>query len=138
MTSSHNRFLWNSNTNLPRAYLSDISNFILIGHKRTEIQSKETKWVLLKKNNIDLWLKVANFNRVQASAVSKYLAKNASKCASIRFEYWSLIDRERHAHKDKLKWKYNPSATLWRCKKILWHDYSRLISPIFLVCRIVF
>ena len=41
MTSSLFRILSNSNTNLPRAYLSDILNFILIGHKRAEIQGRE-------------------------------------------------------------------------------------------------
>ena len=43
MTSSHIQIFSNSNTNLyiPRAYLSDKLNFILIGHKRTEIQSRE-------------------------------------------------------------------------------------------------
>ena len=41
MTSSPVRILSNSNTNLPRAYLSNKLNFILIEHKRTEIQSRE-------------------------------------------------------------------------------------------------
>ena len=43
MTSLTIRFLWNSNTNLPKAYLSDIPNFNLIRHKRAEIQSSEVK-----------------------------------------------------------------------------------------------
>ena len=43
MTSSLIRILSNSNTKLPRAYLSDKLNFILIGHKRAEIQSREVK-----------------------------------------------------------------------------------------------
>ena len=37
MTSSPIRIFSNSNINLPRAYLSDKVNFILIGHKRAEI-----------------------------------------------------------------------------------------------------
>ena len=41
MTSSPISFLINSNTNLPWAYLKDIPNFISIGHKRAELQSKE-------------------------------------------------------------------------------------------------
>ena len=41
ITSSPIRILSNSNTNIPRAYLSDEMNFILIGHKRAEIQSRE-------------------------------------------------------------------------------------------------
>ena len=39
--SSPIRILSNSNTNVPRAYLSDKMNFIVIGHKRVEIQSRE-------------------------------------------------------------------------------------------------
>ena len=39
MTLSLIRILSKSNTNLPRAYLRDKLNFILIGHKRAEIQS---------------------------------------------------------------------------------------------------
>ena len=41
MTSSPIWFLYNSNTNLQRAYLRDILNFIWIGHNRAEINSKE-------------------------------------------------------------------------------------------------
>ena len=41
MTSSPIWILSNSNTNLPRAYLSDTLNFILIRHKKAEIQSRE-------------------------------------------------------------------------------------------------
>ena len=37
MTSSPIRFLRNSNTNLPRAFLSDIPNLVLIRQKRAEI-----------------------------------------------------------------------------------------------------
>ena len=43
MTSSPNRFLWNLNTNRPSVYLSDIPNFILIEHKRAEIQGSHKK-----------------------------------------------------------------------------------------------
>ena len=41
--------LWNSNVILPRAYLSDIQNFILIELERAEIQSKEFNKEFLKK-----------------------------------------------------------------------------------------
>ena len=41
VTSSPIRIWWNSNTNLLRAYLSDKLNFILIRHKKAEIQSRE-------------------------------------------------------------------------------------------------
>ena len=69
MTSSVIRFLRNSNTNLPRAYLSDMMNFISIRHKRAEIQSRkrimnyEEKWII---HHCDLGLKpkVINFTRV--------------------------------------------------------------------------
>ena len=47
MTSSPIRIFSNSNINLPRAYLSDKLNFILIRHKRAEIQNRE---VLGRKN----------------------------------------------------------------------------------------
>ena len=42
--------LWNLNTKRPRVYLSDISNFILIEHKRAEIKSKEVNGELWRKN----------------------------------------------------------------------------------------
>ena len=41
MTSSSIQILSNSNKNLPMTYLSDILNFILMGHKRAEIQSRK-------------------------------------------------------------------------------------------------
>ena len=50
MTSSPIRFLSNSNTNIPRAYLSDKMNFILIVHKRAEIQRREVNRELRRKN----------------------------------------------------------------------------------------
>ena len=50
LTSSHIRILSNSNTNLPRAYLSDKLNIILIGHKRADIQSREVNRELVRKN----------------------------------------------------------------------------------------
>ena len=49
ITSSHIRFLWNLNTNWPRVYLSDIQNFILIKHKRAEIQGREVNRELRRK-----------------------------------------------------------------------------------------
>ena len=57
MTSSFIRFLWNSNTNPPRAYLSDIPNFIFIGHKRHEIHNGEVNREMIRKIEIaSLWL----------------------------------------------------------------------------------
>ena len=84
MTSSPIRILWNLNINRPRVYQSDISNFILIKHKRTEIQSREVNrimkktWVL-RHYDLDLWPKVINFNRARTSVISNHLAKTASK-----------------------------------------------------------
>ena len=43
-------FCLNSNTNLPRVFLNDIPNFISIGHKRAEIQSREVNRKLWRKN----------------------------------------------------------------------------------------
>ena len=37
-------FIKNSNTKLPRAYLSDIQHFISIGNKRAEIQGREVNY----------------------------------------------------------------------------------------------
>ena len=98
MTSSPIQFLWNLNTNRPRAYLSDSSNFILIEHKRPEIQSNDVnrelwrkKWVL-RHSDLDLWPKVTNSNRVQASAVSNYLAKNMSK--SVHLSGWNFVHKQ--------------------------------------------
>ena len=85
MTSSPIQFFWNLNTNRPRVYQNDISNFILIGHKRAELESSEVnrelwrkKWVL-HHCDLDLWHKVTNFNWVWDTAVSNHLAKTASK-----------------------------------------------------------
>ena len=50
MTSSLIWFLWNLTTNRPRVYLSDIPNFILIGQKRAEIESREVNRALWRKN----------------------------------------------------------------------------------------
>ena len=50
MTPSPIPILSNSNTNIPRAYPSDKMNFILIGHKRAEIQSREFNRELLGTN----------------------------------------------------------------------------------------
>ena len=50
MMSSHIQFLSNSNKELPRAYLSDKVNFMLIGHKRAEIQSRKVNRELRSKN----------------------------------------------------------------------------------------
>ena len=50
VTSSPIRILSNLNTNLPMAYLSDKLNFILIRHKRAQIQSREVDRELWRKN----------------------------------------------------------------------------------------
>ena len=50
MTSSPIQILSNSNKNLPRAYLSDKLNFILIRHKRPQIQRREVNRELRRKN----------------------------------------------------------------------------------------
>ena len=48
------QFLWNSNTNLPRAHQSDIPNFNFIGHKRAEIYSKKVIRALwIKKKHLE-------------------------------------------------------------------------------------
>ena len=38
---THSIFMKFKHANLPKAYLSDTPNFILIGHKRAEIQSRD-------------------------------------------------------------------------------------------------
>ena len=52
MTPSLFRFLWYSNTNLPRTYLSDILiiNFMTIRYRRAAIQSREVNRKLWRKN----------------------------------------------------------------------------------------
>ena len=128
MTSSPIWFLLNLNTNRPRLYLSDISNFILIEHKRAEIQSREVNRELWRKKGyyvtvtltFDLWPKVTNFNRLWANAVCNRLAKTASKSVHpfngnfVHKQSWT--DRQTDTHtRDKLQWKYNPSTISWRC-----------------------
>ena len=121
MMSSLNWFLWNSNANLPREYLSGMPNFILIGHHGADIHSKEVnrelwkKWIL-RHCDLDLQSKVTNFYAVQTCAVINYLAKTALPNWCIR-SVVILINTDRHTnrhqHTDKLPWKYNPSTILW-------------------------
>ena len=117
MTSSTIRFLWNLITIWPRVYLSDLSNFILIEHKRAEIQSREVNRELQNKMGItSLW---PNFSRVGASVVSNHLAKNSVQISSsVPLAYCSQTepDRQTYRQTDKLQWKYNPSTILWGCK----------------------
>ena len=85
MTSSPIRFLPNLHIYLTRAYLSNISNLILIGHYRAEIFSRKVNRELLRKKRIlrhcdlDLRFKIANFNKIRVIAISNNLAKTASK-----------------------------------------------------------
>ena len=64
---------------------SDIPNFILILHKRAEIQRRRvnrelwSKKRLLRHCDLDLLPKVTNFSRVWASVVSYCLTKTVSK-----------------------------------------------------------
>ena len=59
VTSSPIQISWNSNTNLPRGYLSFTPNFIFIGHKRAEIHSREVNRKSWRKKichcDLDLW-----------------------------------------------------------------------------------
>ena len=110
MTSSNIWILWNLNTNRPRVYLSDISNFILIDHKRAEIQDREVNRELWRKYGYYVTVtltfdprsppKVTKFNRVRASAGSSHLAKTASK--SVHPFGWNFVHKEcwthRHTH----------------------------------------
>ena len=50
VTSSPIRILWNLNTNRPMVFVSDIPNFILIKHKKAEIQSREVNREWWRKN----------------------------------------------------------------------------------------
>ena len=100
---------------------------------------------ILSHCDLDLWLKVTNFNSVWASAVSNHLAKTAFK--SVHLFGWNFVHKQsrthththRHTHTDKLQWKYNPSMILWGCKKrkgvfqpvISWTLYNITILFIF-------
>ena len=101
MTSSPIRFLSNLTSNRPRIYLSDLSNFILILHKRAEIYSREVnrelskKWAL-RHCDLDLWPKVTNFNRVPASSISNHLEKTASK--SVHPFSWNFVYKQSPTH----------------------------------------
>ena len=109
----------------PRVYPSHTPNFILIEHKRAEIQSREVKNYeeknVLHHCDLDLWPKVTNLNRVRASAVSNLWAKTAFKSVypfGLNFVHkQSRTHSQTHRHTDKLKWKYNPSTISWRSKK---------------------
>ena len=54
MLSSHIWFLWNSYTNLHRAYQSGILNFRLIKHVRAEIYSRKVNRELWRKMDFEL------------------------------------------------------------------------------------
>ena len=56
MTSSLLWFLWNSNTTLPRAYISGIPKFSLIRHKIAEIYTREVNRELWRKTRY--WVNV--------------------------------------------------------------------------------
>ena len=121
MTSSPIQILWNWNTIRPRVYLSDIPNFILIKHKRAEIQGREInrelwrkKWVL-RHYDLDLWPKITKFNRVRASAVSNHLAKTASK--SVHLFGWNFVHKKcrTHRHTDtQTNWSENITPPRFR------------------------
>ena len=98
MTLSPIWFLWISNINVPRAYLSNTPNFILIKHKRNVIQSRKVNLKLWKQQwilrhcDLDIWPKVTNFDRDWASAVSNHLAITASK--SIHPFSWNFVHKK--------------------------------------------
>ena len=136
MTSYLIWFLWNLNKNLPKAYLSGMSNFCFIRHKRAEIYSREDNRELWRKKGIlspcdlDLWPKVTNFNRVWASAVSNHLAKTTSKSVhpfGWNFVHCSLTDRQTHTHTHKqTNCNENIIPPSWRCKKKTFDSNSKI------------
>ena len=126
MTSSPIRILWNLHTNRPRVYLSDIPNFVLIKHKRVEIQGREVNRELWRKKwelrhcDLDLWPKVTKFNRVWATNRSNHLAKTASKL--VHPFGWNFVHKNfwTHTHRDTQTNCSENSTISWRCKNLLW------------------
>ena len=144
MTPSPIRFLWDFNTNRPRVYLSDISNFILIEYKRAKIQSREVNGELWRKNEYYV-IVTLTFNPRSPISIGfepVQLAKTAS--ISVHLFGWNSIHKQsrthtqrqtdRHTHTDKLQWIYNPCTMSWRCKnKRLRSKYSLRIWSYILV-----
>ena len=46
--TSHNLFSWNSKSNIPRAYKTDIPNFNLVWQKRAEIHNRDVQRIMSK------------------------------------------------------------------------------------------
>ena len=124
---------WNLNVNLRRAYLNDIPNFLLIGHKRAEIHSREVNRELCRKKwklrhcDHNIQPKVTNFNRARASVISNRLSKTKSVHPfGWNFVHWHThkhtththhthththTDTQTDTHTDKLQWKYNSTIS---------------------------
>ena len=105
MTSSPIWFLWDLNTNRQRVYLSNISNFILIKHKRTEIQGREFNRKLWREMGItSLWpwpLTQGHQNQFGLSQCQKqpFSENRVQIGASVRVEFCSQEVRDTQTHR---------------------------------------
>ena len=101
-------FLSNLYTNLPRViYLSDIPTFILIEHKRAEIQSREVNRELWRKKWVsrhcdhDLWPKVHNFKLDLSQCVNQPFNENCVQIGNAlgwNFVHKKTVDTQTHTH----------------------------------------
>ena len=110
MTSSPIKFSWNLNINRPRVYLSDIPNFILIVHKRAEIQSREVNRELWRKNGYYvtvIWplTQGHQFQLVLSQCGKLLFSENRVQIgSSVRLEFcsqefsWTHRQTDRHTH----------------------------------------
>ena len=101
------------------------SNFILIGHKRAEIHSKDCNRALWRKIReiASLWpwpLTLDHQFQYRPSQCGKQpFSENRVKIdASVLLEFCSQSEPDTQT--DTLQWKYNPSTTSWRCNQ-LWY-----------------
>ena len=99
-------FLWNSTTNLQRAYLSGIPNFSLIRDKIAEIYSMEINRELWRKN--EYWVTVnltfdsrspISIGSDPVSGISNRLAKTTSK--SVNAFGWNFVHKKSRTHRQK-------------------------------------
>ena len=119
-------FLWNSTTDLKRAYLCAIPNFNLIRHKRAEIFSTELTENYEKKMDfeslhcdLDLSPQGHQFQK-GLSQCNQLFSKKRVQIGVFVYKFCSQAESDTHTQ-DQLQWKYNHSTISWRFKK----DYNK-------------
>ena len=116
-TPSYIPFLWNSNTNLPRVYLSEIPNFIMIGYKRAEIQVRKLTDYCEEKMDIRSlwpWPSTQGHLFLQGSSQCRkqqFSENRVQTGASVRLEFWiSWRCKKRSVHRLQVLLRLKPTT----------------------------